>query len=667
MIRAVNIKEDITSWSWKATLSFFLLWLLPPNLLRLMTILFLLPEKGPLFTIPNKVIGLILGLTQDLFISLGVLVLGLSAMFLLRRSLSVFATLNALLFVVLQSYIILDFMLFWKIGVRMNFQFIDYLMMAKDFKSSVQALDPRPLWLGLSIVLISIIPNYFYFSCRPLTLKPTILSFLIIFFLTSLAPVTTALTPRGIGYYVSNPIFNDMRTIALWGISELKQKREWTAPGYSPPPMQEYSRAEVFERISPEYSLLKKTLGFKGEKLFELRIEPGERPHVVFLFLESFRALDIGVLGGKYGVSPNFDNLSSQGILFTNFYANGVQTMRGKIASLFGILPRFSLDSVQSSDPDMPLIGMADLFKNLGYRTAYIHNGSLSFQGKVPFISNHTYDEVYGVEHLQSAFPDAYRTSWGIDDEYVMSYTVDWILRQDRIGMSSFLTVFTNTNHHPWEPPPGYESPEIEGCDDEEYVHFLETFSYIDRCLGLFWSLLKKNGLEKRIIVFILSDTAQPMGEHHNNHQLLNYLYEENVRIPLLIMAEGRIAEPKRIDDIGSEVDLLPTVMDIFQLSGLNHAMGTSLMRRVEDRAVFFNNPFSLGYWGMRKKDYKYIYCVDSQRQELYDLSKDSMELKNLAQAMPELSEIYHRQIIGTHLLFETLYEFKLFTKKMNN
>jgi hypothetical protein len=104
--------------------------------------------------------------------------------------------------------------------------------------------------------------------------------------------------------------------------------------------------------------------------------------------------------------------------------------------------------------------------------------------------------------------------------------------------------------------------------------------------------------------------------------------------------------------------------MDILGMKGLNHAVGTSLMRRVPDRAVFFNNPYLHGYWGLRKNDFKYIYCVDTARAALYDLSTDPGETRNRTDVMPELAGEYHDLVLGTHHLFEKLYRGRLFTKR---
>jgi len=326
------------------------------------------------------------------------------------------------------------------------------------------------------------------------------------------------------------------------------------------------------------------------------------------------------------------------------------------LASLFGILPRFSHGSVLASDPDMPLVGIPDLFRRRGYRTAYFHNGSLAFDAQDRFFPRHGFDEMHGREKIRGAFPSAPETSWGVYDEYLMPYVVDWMWQQDQEGVPSFLTVLTMSNHHPWQAPPDYLCPDPGPAAEGEYGRFLRSFSYADWCLGLFWDLLKKKGLEERAIVFILSDTAQPMGEHDRNYNLLKDLYQENLHIPLLILAEGRIAAPKRVECIGSQVDLLPTVMDIFQMEGVNHAVGTSLVRRVEDRTVFFNNPFLLGYWGLRRNDRKYVLSTDMGKGVLYDLGSDPGETEDLASRLPQASAQYRSLLAGTHALMEGFY-----------
>ncbi len=329
---------------------------------------------------------------------------------------------------------------------------------------------------------------------------------------------------------------------------------------------------------------------------------------------------------------------------------------------MFGILPSFAPTEVQAADPDLDLIGVPELMRRAGYRSAFLISGPLSFANSWGFHSQHGFDEVHGQDDVERQFPGAPRTSWGIHDEYLMRYAVEWLARQDRQGKSAFLDLQTITNHHPWQAPPDYQAPDFDVPPGGEYPQFLRTFHYADHCLGLFMDLLRERGLDRKTIVFVFADHATPMGEHHNNFMLINYLYEENLRIPLLILAPGRLERPVVIDDLGSQVDLLPTVMDLLGLKGLNHALGTSLVRKAPEREVYFGNPFALQYLGTRQGDFKYVFTVRSRQPALYNIVEDPREEHNLAAERPDLAQQLHERTMAVHALLSRMFLDRSFT-----
>jgi lipoteichoic acid synthase len=415
-------------------------------------------------------------------------------------------------------------------------------------------------------------------------------------------------------------------------------------------------QAEDYQRVSPDYPLLKATAGFHGPKQFELRVAPGERPHVVLLFLESFRAADVGALGGKHGASPCFDRLAREGVLFTNFYSNGVQTSRAVIAGLFGILPCLTEKSVQVANVDLPLIGVADLFNARGYRSAYFSGVSRRFESQGEFFAQHGYAEIHAEEQILAAHPQARRSSWGYHDEYVLDTALRWLVERDRQGQPGLATVFTISHHYPWETPAGHAAPRFDTGANAEYARFLSTFHYSDACLGRFVERLRETGLDRRTVLFVLGDHGAAQGEHHGNFMNVNYLYEETLRIPLLVLAAGRLQRPAVIHDPGSQVDLLPTLMDLFGLTGLNHAVGTSLVRRVENRVVYLNNPFGMQYAGLRSGDHKFMLALRPDVPYLFDLACDPGERHNLAGEHPAECRQHAADVRHVNRFFLNLY-----------
>ena len=412
------------------------------------------------------------------------------------------------------------------------------------------------------------------------------------------------------------------------------------------------SKNEKAGYLSSEYPLLKYTQGFKGEKKFKIAIRDKENPHIIFLFLESFRAQDIGILGGKYSVTPCFDHLAKKGILFSDFYTNSVRTSRAVVSSLFGIPSDVDASEV-AKKANTPFIGLPQLLKETGYEVSYLHNGPIQFENQAAFFKNQGYQTIVGQEDIRCIFPEAHTNSWGLPDEYLMRYTVDFLEKNQH--QPQFLTLFTISNHHPWNIRTNQKLPNLPSQIDSTYRNYLTTFQYTDACLGLLIKELKKRNLSQKVVFFIMGDHGYPMGEHENYVEQ-RYLYEENIRVPLLLYAEGRIDQPQVISHPASQLDLVPTVMDLLGLHGFNLSIGSSLLRDISARLVFFHNPYVFRNFGCREGYYKFIYTQLSNEIELYHLQKDPKEKCNIAACEPALVWKYLSAVKNYYHTFEHLY-----------
>lgn len=631
--------------------------MVPPALLRLLVFFDLSAYRSFSDALADGGHGMIAGLAQDALVALEALLLFAALRVVAERLwpgrwVKPLALACVALFVGTQLYLVFDFELYRKTGVRVDPSFWEFLPVVTTFSASARHLGVTGLAFGV-VVLLGFAPRVFAWVKEDL---PGLTFTRPVLWAVPVVSLAAALARQGVAaqtsYAMDNLLVEDQaRLLAAIArvdhpslLGDENVARSLLAP-----------KAERWAPVAPQYPLLKRTTGFFGPKQFELPIAAGERPHVVLLFLESFRAADVGVLGGRYAASPNFDRLAREGVLFRNFYAGGVQTTRAVIASLFGILPPLIEASPQIGD--VPLVGIADLFNRRGYTSAYISGTALRFEHQGTFFPAHGYAEVHGDEQIARAFPKAKRCCWGYHDEYVLDYAADWLAQQDRAGQPSLLTLFTISNHHPWELPDHFPAPDFPTAPHPQYREFLKTFYYSDHCLGRFFARMRQSGLDRRTVFVVLADHGTPEGEHHNNFMLVNYLYEENLRIPCLILAPGRLAHPAVIDDIGSETDLLPTLMDLFGITGLNHSIGTSLVRKVPDRTVYFNNPFVLQFLGLRRGNHKYVYTVRSRTSSLFDVTADPGETRDLAPQFPELCSRYREEAEIVNLFMRKLYE----------
>lgn len=369
--------------------------------------------------------------------------------------------------------------------------------------------------------------------------------------------------------------------IALFGLSSLTTLYLYPYPKRPSKKLPQFKFPhELYIPLSPHYPALRKTLSFLGTKNIHIPLSPQEKPHIIFIFLESFRAKNVGALNAKIPASPHFDTWTKKGLFFRNFHTTGPQTFRALISAYFGIPGHIHTSSLRPFCAQ-PLRGLPQVLKQEGYTPALIQSGDVSFDYLHPFFQSHGFSTIVGAEHLQTKKERL--SSWGLDDAVMFQYATDFLQKQTT---PSFLSLFTINNHHPWEPPPHWHFP-IDKQLPSYYRKFLQTFSYTDHCLGNFLTSLQKKDLLENSILFIMGDHGQIMGENPSLRDLNQGSSEEQLHVPLLILAEGRNVKPRTIDSNASFIDLPSTVLDLLEIQGIHHSLGKSLLRDIQTPSYF--------------------------------------------------------------------------------
>jgi arylsulfatase A-like enzyme len=96
--------------------------------------------------------------------------------------------------------------------------------------------------------------------------------------------------------------------------------------------------------------------------------------------------------------------------------------------------------------------------------------------------------------------------------------------------------------------------------------------------------------------------------------------------------------------------------MDLLGLTGENHAIGTSLVRKVPNRTAVFNNPYAMQYVGLRQGEWKYVYAKHAHSPAVYNLQQDRDETVNVAGEQPELEQQFQSQSVGVTRLMTRHY-----------
>ncbi|PKK82839.1 MAG: hypothetical protein CVT49_11660 [candidate division Zixibacteria bacterium HGW-Zixibacteria-1] len=271
----------------------------------------------------------------------------------------------------------------------------------------------------------------------------------------------------------------------------------------------------------------------------------GFHPNVVIVIMESWGADKTGALGSTLGITPEFDKLCTHGILFTDFYANGVRTNRGITAILcsFPSLPGRSI--MQRYAADNPFTSIAQILAPFGYESVFAYGGDIEFDNMRGFLKEVGYDKFFSESDFGSKNALG---KWGVPDHVVFDSLINWI---DSTKRPFNLTVMTLSNHEPYLIP---DDRFMKYGEEHENSRMLNACYYSDWALGEFMNKLRQKPVFDSTIFIFTAD-------HSQHHRTIHPLVPERFHIPLLFYAPALLGDSQTvIRRTASQVDIIPSL-----------------------------------------------------------------------------------------------------------
>jgi iduronate 2-sulfatase len=179
---------------------------------------------------------------------------------------------------------------------------------------------------------------------------------------------------------------------------------------------------------------------------------------------------------------------------------------------------------------------------------------------------------------------------------------------------------------------------------------YAASVSYMDAQVGRLLGALTDLGMAQRTVVVVWSDHGFLLGEHAiwGKH----CLYEHALRSPLIVRIPHLPHPGQTSQALVETVDIYPTLADLCGLPVPPQLDGRSLRPQLMDPTSPGSKP-ALGFWTqgqrtLRTDPWRLIFQLDRQgnptRHELFDLSLDPGETRNLAGEQPEVVALLHQQ-----------------------
>ncbi len=413
-------------------------------------------------------------------------------------------------------------------------------------------------------------------------------------------------------------------------------------------------------KVKANYDFLTTYLGVKQPDKDKLNfsrpisssaIQVNTTPNVVIILLESFASFKTGISGNPLDPSPNFDEITRNGIYFSKFYAPHGGTARAVFASLVG-LPDVEKNKTSSRNP---LVVNQHTIVNsfVGYEKFYFLGGSASWANIRALLQRNIPDiKIYEEGSYNSPRMDV----WGISDLHLFEEANTVLNQVD--DQPFFAVIHTSGNHSPFNIPDdnrGFISKKITDKEVKKYgfksAKDYNAFRFMDHSLGQFFQLARQQKYFNNTIFVLYADHGSPGGSQHQpiGERLLPL---DRHHIPLVFYAPN-LLKSNVIETVGSSIDVLPTIAGLASVESKNTTLGRNLFdTRFENNryALTISRAGKYHVIGLLNDEYYYLVGNDGSNPRLHKIDSINPP-ENLLNKLPNIASQLNTQVFA---LYET-------------
>lgn len=401
------------------------------------------------------------------------------------------------------------------------------------------------------------------------------------------------------------------------------------------------------------------------------------RPNFILMMTDDQRWDTMSLTGCKLIDTPNMDRIGREGIVFKNAFVTNALCAPSRATFLTGTYSHVNgvVDNRNRPiDPKAPF--MPDLLRAAGYEVAFYGKNHLkgalrdrTWDSYFAYNGQGRYDKPLIAEGVDGR--DVPHDGWM--DDVVTDKAVEWLKKRGDKPFCLFL--FFKAPHRSWnrparhaelmkdvDPPkpatfadPAADKPAAfrdadnrigNAKDILDYAKFIKdyhaTIKGVDDNIGKVFKALEETRKLDDTLMLHTGDNGFFLGEWGRYDK--RFMHEVSIRVPLVIRYPKMVKAGSTSDKMAINVDWAPTVLDLAGVDIPKTMQGRSLKPLLEGKDVEWRKDWYYHYYeypdahkvkpqrGVRTETHKLIhYYEEPQEVELYDLSKDPNELKNLA------------------------------------
>lgn len=320
-------------------------------------------------------------------------------------------------------------------------------------------------------------------------------------------------------------------------------------------------------------------------------------PNVVLIIWESLTGTAVEAVGGTPGITPGFNRLAREGLLFSRIYSTGDRTSKGLTGVISGYPAQPKSPIIESTKKASQLPTLSSSLKKRGYHTSFYYGGEIEFDNMKTYLSLGGFDRIIDRKTFNSELS---KSKWGAHDHTVFEKALVDLKKEHQPFFSVILTL---SSHEPFEVPMKAKFP---GTDIES--KFKNSLFYTDQAVESFVEKLKNEPWYKDTLIVIVADHGAPILGN------IQRFKPEKFHIPMLFLGGALKTAGSVISRIGSQQDLARTLLEQLDVNANDFCFSRNLLSDSSDQFAefFYNDAFTLvnerGYVAFENISQRFLY-----------------------------------------------------------
>lgn len=316
--------------------------------------------------------------------------------------------------------------------------------------------------------------------------------------------------------------------------------------------------------------------------------------NLIFILAEGFNSIAV-----DENLTPTLYKLVNSGFVFNNFYTPVfLSTTGGEFQATTGLIPTQNILNLWKKNKPKISYALGNSFRKIGYTANAYHDWTYTYYSRHDTMKTLGFDSYMGIGNGLEKLMDS---KWIPRDVDMMNVTMDFYTSEDK-----FVTYYvTVSGHAPYNYGSGNSTATRYKAETENLPYstpvkaYLATQMELDRALETLINKLNEKGILDDTVIALVGDHYPYTLSIDQVNEVSDYTRDEVVEVNRsnFILWNSEMDEPVKVDKVGSQIDVLPTLLNLFGIEYDSRLMmGQDILSDNLGVAIFSNRSWVSDY-----------------------------------------------------------------------